>query len=155
MKYMFCLFLSCSFPFSHLEHTIQQEPSSLPNYLTIISSSNNYINHHIYGTIKRTHVLVADWLDGNTTGFIPRGHMDFTEGTENLLIWPEWMVYPTMLGFGGCPLVPGPTVDTYLKHDQFEHFSMRKCQHSERTAHPLWILLVQYNALKGFQSVLY
>ena len=33
------------------------------------------------------------------------------------------MVYLTMVGFGGQPLVLGPTVDTYVKYDKFDFFA--------------------------------
>ena len=63
------------------------------------------------------------------------------------------MVYLTMMGFWGQPLVLGTTVDTYVKYDYFEHFNARKCQHFERKVRTLWSLLVQPNALKVFPSV--
>ena len=63
------------------------------------------------------------------------------------------MVYLTMVGFGVQPLVLGPTVDNYVKYNQFEHFSLRKCHHFEQMAHTLWSLLVEYNTLKGFPNV--
>ena len=53
------------------------------------------------------------------------------------------MVYLNMEGFGGGLLVLGPTVNTYVKYDQFEYFSASKCQHFERTTRTLWILLMQ------------
>ena len=66
---------------------------------------------------------------------------------------PELMVYLNIMGFGGRPLVLGPTVYTYVKYDHFEHFRASKCQHFERKAHTLSSLMMQSNALKGFPSV--
>ena len=63
------------------------------------------------------------------------------------------MVYLTMMGFGGRPLVLGTTVETYVKYDSTEHFSAIKCQYFKRMERTLWILLLQYNALKGSPSV--
>ena len=63
------------------------------------------------------------------------------------------MVYLTIVGFGDRSLVIGPTVYTYIKYDQFEHFSASKFQHFERTACTLWSVLVQSNAHKGLPSV--
>ena len=63
------------------------------------------------------------------------------------------MVYLTMKGCVGRLLIVGPTVDTYIKYDQFKHFSTSKCQNFELTARTLWILLLQYNMLKGYPSV--
>ena len=54
-----------------------------------------------------------------------------------------------MMVFGVQPLALGPTVDTYVKYDQFEHFIPSKYQHFERTTCTLWSLLVQSSALKG------
>ena len=64
------------------------------------------------------------------------------------------MVYLTMKGFGGRPLVLGPTLDAYVKYDQFEYFSASKFQHFESMARTFWRLLVQSNSLKGFPSVI-
>ena len=63
------------------------------------------------------------------------------------------MVYLNMMGFLGQSLVLGPTVYTYVKYDESEHFSASKCQNFEWTERTLWSLLIQYNALKGFSSV--
>ena len=41
------------------------------------------------------------------------------------------MVYLTMKVFGVRPLVVGPTVDTYVKYDHFEHFSVSMCHNFE------------------------
>ena len=35
---------------------------------------------------------------------------------------PELMVYPNMMGFGGRPLVLGPTVETYVNNIRMDTF---------------------------------
>ena len=64
------------------------------------------------------------------------------------------MVYLNMMVFWVQTLVLGPTIDTYVKYNQFKHFIVSKCQHFEQIARTLWILLVQSNAKKVFPSVL-
>ena len=49
-----------------------------------------------------------------------------TRGSKEQYNWPELMFYLTMKGFGGRPLVLGPTVYTYVKYDQLEDFSAGK-----------------------------
>ena len=63
------------------------------------------------------------------------------------------MGYLNKLGFRGRPLVLGTTIDTYVKHNQLENFIANKCQHFEQTERTLCIIMVQYNALKGFPSI--
>ena len=65
------------------------------------------------------------------------------------------MVFRNMMGLGGQPLVLGPTVDTYAKYNEFEHFRESKCQHFERTKRTLWSLVMKSNGLKGFPIVPY
>ena len=74
-------------------------------------------------------------------------------GTENLTsLTVKSIGNLNMMVFGVQPLALGPTVDTYVKYDQFEHFIPSKCQHFERITCTLWSLLVQSSALKGFPS---
>ena len=42
---------------------------------------------------------------------------NYTISWSQMYNWPELMFYLTMVGFGGRPLVLGPTIDTYVKYD--------------------------------------
>ena len=39
----------------------------------------------------------------------------YTKTSKLTYSWPEFMVYLTVVGLGGQPLVLGPTADTYVK----------------------------------------
>ena len=63
------------------------------------------------------------------------------------------MVYLNMKVSGDQHIVLVPTIDTYVKYDQLEHFSGYKCQHFEQTTRTLWILMVLSNTLNDLLIV--
>ena len=89
--------------------------------------------------------LSGDWLLPNIKRW---------KSSTAQVVYATWIFGQTdYLRILGQSLVPVTTVGTYIEWHHINHFSANKCQHFEGTGRTLWIVLVPYNAFKGFPSV--